>query len=75
VALAMDSRAFGAHERRTYLRRLRFAQRNLAFVALFWLGSLALVLLAHAASSLGQFRPVAVGGSEAAKLREKEISR
>jgi energy-coupling factor transport system permease protein len=52
VALAMDSRAFGAHERRTYLRRLRLARPDLAFVALFWLASLALVLLLHLPGTL-----------------------
>lgn len=52
VALAMDSRAFGAHERRTYLRRLRLARPDLAFVTLFWLASLAPVLLLHLPGTL-----------------------
>lgn len=52
VALAMDSRAFGAHDRRTYLRRLRFARPDLAFVTLFWSASLALALLLHLPGTL-----------------------
>lgn len=53
VALAMDSRAFGAHDRRTYLRRLVFARRDWAFVGLFWVASLAMVLLLHRTGVLG----------------------
>jgi energy-coupling factor transport system permease protein len=49
TALAMDSRAFGAFETRTYFRQLAFAPRDWLFVIAFWGASLALVLiLAHA---------------------------
>jgi energy-coupling factor transport system permease protein len=49
TALAMDSRAFGAFETRTYFRQLAFATRDWLFVITFWGVSLALVLtLAHA---------------------------
>ncbi len=48
TALAMDSRAFGAFETRTYLRRFRFTLQDWLFVIAFWGTSRAFVLiLAH----------------------------
>lgn len=44
TALAMDGRAFGAFDQRTYCRRLRFTRRDAAFVLGFWLTSLAIAL-------------------------------
>lgn len=53
VALAMDSRAFGAYDTRTYYRRLSFGFRDWLFVFAFWLVSFALVLVLREAGLLG----------------------
>lgn len=53
TALAMDSRAFGAFETRTYYRRLYFKPSDWLFVILFWLLSLAIILTLHQAGLLG----------------------
>ncbi len=44
TALAMDSRAFGAFETRTYYRKLFFKQKDWLFIAIFWLLSLVIIL-------------------------------
>ncbi len=53
TALAMDSRAFGAFETRTFYRQLRFAPQDWAFVAAFWLLSIAMILLLKQTGLLG----------------------
>lgn len=53
TALAMDGRAFGAFDERTYYRRLRFDRRDAVFVLGFWLASLAIVLVLWRAGLLG----------------------
>ena len=48
TALAMDGRAFGAFETRTYFKRMAFTPRDAAFVLGFWLAcALIVVTLAH----------------------------
>jgi energy-coupling factor transport system permease protein len=53
TALAMDSRAFGAFETRTYSRQLVFAPRDWIFVIAFWAVSLGTVLTLARAGLLG----------------------
>lgn len=53
TALAMDSRAFGAFETRTFFRQPRFAALDWVFVALFWLLSLAIILALDQVGLLG----------------------
>ncbi len=55
TALAMDSRAFGAFETRTFYRTLSFAPRDWAFITAFWLLSLVMVLLLKRTGLLGPF--------------------
>jgi energy-coupling factor transport system permease protein len=43
TALAMDGRAFGAYETRTYYRQCRFSLRDYVFVGGFWLVSLLII--------------------------------
>ena len=45
VALAMDSRAFGAYPDRTERRLVPFRARDVVFIAAFWLASAALFAL------------------------------
>ncbi len=45
VALAMDSRAFGAHHDRTERHLVPFRRRDVAFVVGFWLASASLLVL------------------------------
>jgi energy-coupling factor transport system permease protein len=53
TALAMDSRAFGAFETRTYYRRLSFTRSDWLFVVVFWLFSLAIIVALNHAGLLG----------------------
>jgi energy-coupling factor transport system permease protein len=53
TALAMDGRAFGAFETRTYYRQLRFTVRDYVFVIGFWLVAAGLVGLIWQAGLLG----------------------
>lgn len=53
TALAMDSRAFGAFEHRTYYRRFDFARSDWLFVVLFWLVSLTIFWALRQADLLG----------------------
>lgn len=43
TALAMDGRAFGAYEKRTYFRDIKFGRHDYAFIIIFWLVSLAII--------------------------------
>ena len=45
VALAMDSRAFGAHRTRTERHRIPFRVRDGVFIALFWAATAAIFVL------------------------------
>lgn len=45
VALAMDSRAFGAHRTRTERHRIPFRARDLVFIVAFWAATAAIFLL------------------------------
>lgn len=53
TALAMDSRAFGAFENRTYYRRFDFPWSDWLFVVLFWLVSLTIFGALRQAELLG----------------------
>ncbi|MCS6847051.1 MAG: energy-coupling factor transporter transmembrane component T [Anaerolineae bacterium] len=53
TALAMDGRAFGAFETRTYFKRMAFARRDVAFVLGFWLACGLIVLALARAGLLG----------------------
>ncbi len=53
TALAMDSRAFGAFETRSYFRQLTFARRDWVFIGAFLAVSLALILILAKAGLLG----------------------
>lgn len=53
TALAMDSRAFGAFEKRTYYRRLYFTPSDWLFITMFWLLSLAIILTLNQTELLG----------------------
>ncbi len=53
TALAMDSRAFGAFEDRTYYRRLFFTSRDWLFIVFFWLISIAIILTLKQVGLLG----------------------
>jgi energy-coupling factor transporter transmembrane protein EcfT len=39
MALAMDARAFGSQEQRTYYHRLRFTRADWLFITAYWLVS------------------------------------
>jgi energy-coupling factor transport system permease protein len=54
TALAMDGRAFGAYETRTYFRRMRFGLPDYMFIAGFWLVSFCIVLGLAWAGLLGR---------------------
>ncbi|PID84930.1 MAG: hypothetical protein CSA11_00195 [Chloroflexi bacterium] len=53
TALAMDSRAFGAFDDRTYYRRLQFHTRDWIFIAAFWLVSVVILVILKQAGLLG----------------------
>ena len=44
TALAMDGRAFGAYDTRTYFRRMAFGRRDVIFIVAFWLACAAIVV-------------------------------
>jgi energy-coupling factor transport system permease protein len=53
TALAMDGRAFGAFDERTYYRHMAFAARDWWFIVCFWIVSLALILILKQTGLLG----------------------
>lgn len=53
TALAMDGRAFGAHENRTYYRRFRFGTADYLFIGGFWVASALIVVGLWQAGLLG----------------------
>lgn len=53
TALAMEGRAFGAFDTRTYFKRMAFAPRDFAFVLSFWLACALIVLALAQAGLLG----------------------
>ncbi|MCL0106220.1 energy-coupling factor transporter transmembrane protein EcfT [Peptococcaceae bacterium] len=57
TALAMDSRAFGAFENRTYYRIYKFAWRDLLFILSFWVTGIVIIIILK---QLGLFGPLLV---------------
>lgn len=55
TALAMDGRAFGAFETRTYYRHFSFQRHDIIFISGFWLISLLIVLALWQIGLLGSF--------------------
>jgi energy-coupling factor transport system permease protein len=53
TALAMDARAFGAYEQRSYFRRMRFGRADWIYIIGGWLAGLAILLALKAAGLLG----------------------
>jgi energy-coupling factor transport system permease protein len=54
TALAMDSRAFGAFENRTYYRIYKFTRRDFLFISSIWLLGIAIVLILMYLGLFGQ---------------------
>lgn len=57
TALAMDSRAFGAFENRTYYRMQKFTLRDLLFILTFWIIGIVIIVTLK---QLGLFGPLLV---------------